>query len=180
MKIIQKYVFPPLLGFVAGAVAASASLMLFVNRYYLIPNEVEDPFASDAVTLPVMMALSAFLLYAALLLGQKLGGRLSGDPQQERSGRFTALFLLGAALAAGGSLWLAMANEGNFAAMLVMICYMLVSDLIVIAAFLLVVLFVRWVMKLMGKDGGFLYQLKWQFPLSLLWFAVVFAGLLAF
>lgn len=177
MKFIKKFIFPLLSGAIGAATATSLSIFLFVNRFLLAPEGTKDFFENDALSLTCMMILSAYLSYVVLLLCRKLNGRLLSDPQEEKSGRYFVLYVVGAVLAAACGMMIAMANEGNFAATLILISYIILFNLIVMIAFALLILFVKWLLKRMGKDGSFLYKLKWQLPLSLLWFAGVLSGL---
>ena len=180
MKVCKKFLLPLLAGFLAGALTTSLSLFLFVNRFFLAPEGMKELFENDGLSLTGMMILSAYLLYAVMLVCRKLNGRLLNDTQEEISGRYFVLYFAGTALAAAAAMLAAMANEGHFAATLVLICYMLVSNLIVIIAFAVVILLIKWLLKLMGKNGAFLYRLKWQFPLSLLWIIAAFVVFIYF
>ena len=162
MKVCKKVFLPLLAGFLAGALTTSLSVFLFVNRFFLAPEGMKD------------------MLYAVMLVCRKLNGRLLNETQEEISGRYFVLYFAGVALAAAVAMLVAMANEGHFAATLVLICYMLVSNLIVIIAFAVVILLIKWLLKLMGKNGAFLYRLKWQFPLSLLWIVAAFVVFIYF
>ena len=174
MKAIRKFVLPVVAGFVLAGAFTWTSLMLFAYRFAILPGKMRDLLDSDSVSLTVMMTLSAFLLYAGMLLCRRINGRLLDDAQEEKSGRFTAMFILGAAIAAGCFMLLAFANEGTFAATLVMICYMIICDLVVILSFSLLMLLVRGIFKWLRKNGDFLYKLRWLLPLSLFWFTAIF------
>ncbi len=176
MNVFRKFVFPALTGFVSAPVSAALSLLLFVY----LPGSVQRAFDMDSIALPVMMTLSAFLLYAALMYSMKYRSVITRDDQEEKPAVFTALFLAGSALAAVWAMLFAFAFDWSGAATLVMICYMIICDLVVILAFTLVLMIVRWLLSRMGKNNGFLDTLKWRLPLSLLFFAVVFAALLLF
>lgn len=174
MKVINKWMLPPLMGFAAAALSAAMSLILFLYGDIFIPvGRVQELFDNDAVSLTLMMTLSAFLLYGAMLLCRRLVPSADG-----KHGGFVALFLVGAFLAAVCSLLLAFVTDWDGAASMVMACYMMSCDIVVMIAFVLLMMLVRWLLKRVGKDGSFLDRLTWQFPLSLLWFAVVFAALL--
>lgn len=173
MKILKQFILPPLTGLISAAAATGISLLIFIHGAIIVPGTPEIFPDSDAVFLSAMMTLSAFLLCTAMLLC----ARWLGDGEKSRLP--IPLFLLGAALASGGSMLLAMALNGSEAASLVLICYMIICDLIVITAFLIVMLLVRWILKRLGNKGDFLTRLRWQLPLSFVWFAAVYSLLLA-
>ena len=169
MKLLKQNVLPPLTGFLSAWAAAGLSLLTFVYA-----NINGSSFFSQNVilSLSAMMTLSAFLLCTALLLCRR---RLASS---KKNRLLIPLFLAGAALAAGCAMLLAMAFDGNTAVSLVMICYMIICDLIVIIAFVVILLLVQWLLRRLGKNGDFLHRLRWQLLLSFVWFAAVFALLL--
>ncbi len=177
MRFIKKFLFPLLAGFIGAEAATSLSLYLFVNRFMLAPEGTKDIFENDALSLTCMMILSAYLTYVVMLLCRKLNGRMLGDPEEEKSGRYFALYVVGALLVAAYGILLAMGHEGNLAATLILISYVIIFNSGVMTLFALLIRFVKWLIKRMGKDGSFLYKLKWQLPLSLLWFVGVLSGM---
>ena len=100
-----------------------------------------------------------------------------GDPEEEKSGRYFALYVVGALLVAAYGILLAMGHEGNLAATLILISYVIIFNSGVMTLFALLIRFVKSLITRMGKDGSFLYKLKWQLPLSLLWFVAVLSGM---
>ena len=163
------------MGFVSAEAAAGICLMFFVWAGSLISGDSGFP-SGFSLSLSLMMTFSSFLLYACLLFCRVR----FFDKQEQKPLRFNALFLTGSALAAVCSMILAFVTDWSGAASLVMICYMIICELIVILAFFVVIFLVKWLLKLIGKESGFLNELKWQLILSLSFFAVIFMLLLMF
>lgn len=175
MKIFKKFCLPMLMGAASGIISAAFSLALFV---YVFPAASPDNFNVDSISLAALMLLSSFLLYAAMLLCRKFSSRISSNAMEEASGGFSALFLVGAALAAGCSMLLALVISWSGAASLVMICYMIICELIAILAFFAVMFLISRLLKRIGTEVTFLNDPKWNLLFSLLFFALIFIFLL--
>ena len=176
MKTFKQFVLPELMGFFSAGAATGLVLLLFVWGGSLFSGRLRLPLG---FSLSLMMTLSAFLLFAALLYG----GKLSGDTRslsEKLSFSFTSLFLLGAAVAAVFSMILALKTDFVGAEALVMLCYMIVCDMILILAFALVNFILGKLLKLIGKDPDSLFIPKWRLLLFLLWSAVIYGCLLFF
>ena len=176
MKPFKQFVLPELMGFFSAAATNGLSLLLFVWGGPLITGSMRLPFG---LSLSLMMTLSAFLLFAAILCG----GKLSGDTKnlsEKLSFSYTSLFLLGAAVAAVLSMILALKTDIVGAETLVMVCYMIVCDMVLLLAFLLVVFILGKLLKVTGKEPAFLSAPKWRLPLFLLWSAIIYGCLLFF
>ncbi|MBQ1441480.1 MAG: hypothetical protein IIZ08_06125 [Clostridia bacterium] len=181
MKFINKYLFPPLMGFNASAISVALCLIIFEYSDFLVSNKSLQSFIDgNSLMLPLILTVSTFFLYAAMLLLRKLHERHMNKIGLEKLGdaKFNSLFMLGAIIAAVVVLSLAFATDWIGATLLVMVAYIIICNLLVSLSFIVLMWFVRLILKLIGKDRDFLNTLKCQLPLSLVYFTIVFMLLL--